>query len=173
MPSKEIEALGREELLELIDLYSKNWLAMDGVWFQSIERKFGMDEAMEHDANAWTGFTVIEAGRIKRFLNLPEHAGIEGLRRALAFRLYSNINGSEITVDGNKLLYRIPECRVQSARKRKGMELHPCKPVGIIEYTGFAKTIDDRLECEALSCYPDVTDETCSCAWLFTLRDTQ
>ena len=38
--------LTKEELIKLIEAYSKNWLAMDGVWFQSIERKFGMDEAM-------------------------------------------------------------------------------------------------------------------------------
>ena len=34
-----LSALTKEELMELIEIYSKNWLAMDGVWFQSIERK--------------------------------------------------------------------------------------------------------------------------------------
>ena len=33
-------------------------------------------------------------------------------------------------------------CRVQDARSQKGMELHPCKSVGEIEYAGFARTID-------------------------------
>ena len=41
-----LSSLTKEELIKLIEAYSKNWLAMDGVWFQSIERKFGMDEAM-------------------------------------------------------------------------------------------------------------------------------
>lgn len=41
-----LEKLSKEELIRLIEGYSKNWLAMDGVWFQSVERKFGMDEAM-------------------------------------------------------------------------------------------------------------------------------
>lgn len=40
-----LSSLTKEELIKLIEAYSKNWLAMDGVWFQSIERKFGMDEA--------------------------------------------------------------------------------------------------------------------------------
>ena len=72
---------------------------------------------------------------------------------------------------GNTLIYRTLDCRVQNARKRKGMEFHPCKAVGVIEYTGFAKTIDDRFECEALSCYPEITDETCNCSWKFILKD--
>ena len=51
-----LNALSKEELIELITIYSKNWLAMDGVWFQTIERKYGMDEAMFHDAEAWKRF---------------------------------------------------------------------------------------------------------------------
>ena len=44
-PGESLESLSRDQLLELLSIYSKNWLAMDGVWFQSVERKFGMDEA--------------------------------------------------------------------------------------------------------------------------------
>ena len=146
MVNKTLEKMERSELIQLIEIYSKNWLAMDGVWFQSVERKFGMAE-------------------------LSSRPGIDGLKRALQLRLYANINEDEIIVDGNTLIYRTLDRRVQNARKRKGMEFHPCKAVGIIEYTGFAKTIDDRFECEALSCYPEITDETCNCSWKFILKD--
>lgn len=170
MKNKEIEKLSKENLLKLIEIYSKNWLAMDGVWFQSIEQKFGMDEAIEHDMNAWRRFTEIEAKRIKNFLRLPEMSGIEGLKKALSYRLYANINDDEITIiNNNVLIYRTLDCRVQNARKEKGMEFHPCKSVGVVEYTYFAKTIDDRFECEAISCYPEITDLTCNCSWKFTL----
>ena len=54
-----LSAFTKEELIRLIEIYSKNWLAMDGVWFQSVERKLGMEEAMYHDAEAWRRFTVI------------------------------------------------------------------------------------------------------------------
>ena len=47
-----LEAMSREQLIELLDIYAKNWLAMDGVWFQSVEEKEGMDAAMFHDARA-------------------------------------------------------------------------------------------------------------------------
>ncbi len=165
-----IQNLERKDLLRLIDIYAKNWLAMDGVWFQSVEQKFGMGEAIEHDENAWRQFTVIEAKRIIDFLALPEQAGVDGLKKALALRMYANINEDEIITVDNTLIYRTLDCRVQNARKRKGMEFHPCKSVGIIEYTFFAKTIDSRFSCEAISCYPDVKDTTCNCAWKFILH---
>ena len=54
MKNQEIlEQFTKEQLIELLAVYAKNWLALDGVWFQSIEEKFGMDEAMLHDKQAW------------------------------------------------------------------------------------------------------------------------
>ncbi len=163
----------KEELIKLIEIYSKNWLAMDGAWFQSVERKYGMDEAMYHDREAWKVYTVAEARRIKAFLGLPEHAGLDGLAKALQLRFYAHINKQDFVFseDGKSLTYRMEDCFVQSARKRKGMEFHPCKSVGIIEYGGFARTIDDRITCECVSCYPEMTDESCCCVWKFTINE--
>ena len=170
---KVLDSLSREELIELLGIYSKNWLALDGFWFQSIEQKFGMEETMIHDIAAWTRFTATEARRIKAFLKLGEHPGLEGLAKALQLRFYSNINDDtiEITEDPETgrqvLIYTMVDCYVQRARAGKGMEYHPCKPLGVAEYGGFGRTIDDRIQCRCVSCYPEITDETCCCKWEF------
>ena len=52
------------------------------------------------------------------------------------------------------------------------MGLHPCKPAGLEEYAGFARTIDDRIQCSCVSCYPDTQEEGCACAWKFTLEQS-
>ncbi|WP_177603161.1 DUF6125 family protein [uncultured Phocaeicola sp.] len=173
MKNEFIQSLPKEKLIQLIEDYSKNWLAMDGVWFQSVEKKYGMDEAMYHDMEAWRRYTVIEARRIKQFLNLPEHPGLEGLAQALQLRFYTNVNEADLIWEdnGKVLIYRTRECRVQRARERKGMPFHPCKPVGEIEYAGFARTIDDRLACKCISCFPEVTDATCCCSWRFWVEE--
>lgn len=59
------------------------------------------------------------------------------------------------------------------ARKRKGMPLHPCLSVGIREYAFFAKTIDDRIVCEPVSCFPRVSDPGCACSWRFTMGNPE
>ncbi len=164
-----LERFSKEELIRLIEDYSKNWLAMDGVWFQSVEQAEGMDAAMFHDARAWERFTVIEAKRIKAFLGLDDHPGLDGLEQALSLRFYANLNEATFERGEGRLVYTMKKCRVQSARERKGMPYHPCKPVGEIEYAGFARAIDDRIKCRCLSCYPDVADPTCCCKWEFTL----
>ncbi len=169
MKNPELEKLSKDELIRLIEEYSKNWLALDGVWFQSVEKRDGMDAAMYHDAHAWDRFTVIEAKRLKAFLGLPEHPGLEGLERALSLRFYANLNEAVFERSPGKLVYTMKKCRVQTARERKAMPYHPCKPVGELEYAGFAKAIDERISCRCLSCFPDVTDPACCCKWEFTL----
>ena len=162
--------LGKDELVELLEIYAKNLIALDGTWFQSLEREEGMDTAVRHDIEAWRRFSVSEARRIKSFLGLSEHPGLEGLAQALPLRCQSAANVDEIILEEGELLYRIVDCRVQNARDRKGMGFHPCKSVGIIEYGVFAENIDDRIACECLSCYPEIEDETCNCSWKFTLK---
>lgn len=166
-----IEDLSKEELLELNKIYAKNWLAHDGLWFQSIEEKHGMDMAIDMDREAWRKFTVIEARRLIDFLQLGKNSGIDGLKKSLSFRLYSSLNEDEIVVESNNvLIYSVKTCRVQVARRKKGMPDFPCKSVGIVEYSLFAKTIDERFETEVLSCPPDIMDEDYNCVWKFTLK---
>ena len=167
----QLEQLSKQELIELVHIFAKNMLALDGVWFQSIEAKLGMDEAIEHDQNAWRIYTAIEAKRIKTFLKLPEKQGINCLKKALDFHFNAFLNQTETRITEDTLIYKVIDCRVQTARTRKGMPLHPCKSVGIIEYSYFAKEIDPRFDCETISCFPDITDPTCACCWKFTLQN--
>ena len=70
--NKALDNLTREQLVELLEIYAKNWLAADGIWFQSVEKRWGMEEAMYHDVEIWKKFTVVEALKLKNFLHLPE-----------------------------------------------------------------------------------------------------
>ncbi len=165
------ENLTREQALELLTDLAKRWLAHDGLWFQSIERSRGMEEAIYHDTEAWRRFTVIEAKRIMEFLKLPENPGLDGLERALNFRLYAFINQQEILrPNDSTLVLKMNDCRVQSARTRKGLPDFPCKPVGEVEYSLFASTIDPRIETLCLACPPDPHPPEYYCGWEFHLQ---
>lgn len=169
--------LPAETLRAMLVDFAKNWLAHDGLWFQAVERHHGLDKAIELDAEAWEQFTAIEARRIMALHKLPENGGLEALKTALGFRLYAFINKQEIRnekqgPDGTLTAFdfHMVDCRVQSARKRKGLPLFPCKSVGVVEYTGFARTIDSRIKTECLCCPPDEAAGVESyCAWRFSL----
>ncbi|WP_035586289.1 DUF6125 family protein [Hippea jasoniae] len=171
MKYPELENLSKEELIAIIEDEAKNWLAHDGLWFQAVERHYGIDKAIELDIEAWKDFTVIEAKRIMKRLNLPTNSGLDGLEKALNFRMYRRINEQKIErPDENTLILKMITCRVQAARQRKKLPFFPCKPVGIVEYSYFAKTIDERIKTEVIACPPDELTGEYHCAWKFTLE---
>ncbi len=166
-----LDHLGREQLEELVIDFAKRWLAHDGLWFQQVEKHHGMEEAIKLDAGAWAKFTVLEAQRIMKFLGLEPGGGLPALKIALGYRLYSFIN-KQVIEEPNEhtLIFKMVECRVQSARKRKSLPEFPCRPVGLVEYSGFAATIDHRIKTNCLYCPPDDHPEDSYCAWEFTIE---
>jgi len=164
-----IEKLSREDMLKLIRVYAKNWLAHDGCWFLAAERKYGMDTAMELDAESWRQFAVVEAKRIMKEFGIEANGGLQALARALQFRLYAAINRQEVEwVDDNTMIFRMVECRVQQRRGEKRRPVFPCKSVGIVEFSQFAKTVDQRIETRCLACPPDKVNGF-YCGWEFTV----
>lgn len=162
--------LSREELLKVIEMFAKNWLAHDGSWFLAAEEKFGMETAVELDTKSWERFAVTEAKRIKSEIGLAENGGLAALQKALHYRMYAAVNNQriEFTAD-NTLVFKMVDCRVQSARKRKGLPPFACKPVGIVEFSQFARTIDPRIKTSVISCPPDPVEDF-YCGWEFTLE---
>lgn len=166
-----LSQLSKDELVRIIVDDAKNWLAHDGVWFQAVEKRYGMDVAVEIDTEAWRHFTVIEAKRIMDRLGLKAGGGIPALVACLKHRFYARLNLQDVIEQSdNRVVFRMLDCRVQSARKRKGLADHPCKSVGIVEYSEFARTVDPRLITRCIACPPDEHPEEFWCAWEFMLQ---
>jgi hypothetical protein len=172
MSIEHLKDLPQDTLLGMLEDFAKNWLAHDGLWFQAVEGNSDMKTAIKLDTEAWNRFTVIEARRIMKRHNIPENGGLEALKKALAFRLYAVLNEQTITEEtANSFVFKMVDCRVQSARKRKNLPPFPCKSVGVVEYTEFARAIDPRIKCECLACPPDEQERDYYCGWKFTLDE--
>ena len=164
-----LTSMPKEKLISLIDAMSLNWLANDGIWFQTVETRQDMYTSKRCNDTCWTRFSPLEAGMTKGFLELPEQGGLDALRRALNFRIYARINQQTVEKEGGSLILKMVTCRVQDARKRRGLEDYPCKSAGLTEYGAFAKIIDSRITTECIACPPDEHPEQWACAWRFHL----
>jgi hypothetical protein len=163
--------MSKDKLTELIKILGLNWLASDGIWFQAVESKEGMFDAKRCNDSCWAWFAPFEAWSIKRFLDMPDEPGIEGLKTALNMRLYAKINVQSIIDEGpNRILFQMNDCRVQSARKSKGLIDYPCKSAGLVEYKTFAQAIDKRIKTECVGCPPDGHPQEWFCAWRFSIE---
>jgi hypothetical protein len=154
----------------LIADFAKLWLAHDGLWFQAVENAYGLETAIKLDTEAWSKFSPIEARRILERLGKQPGGGLDLLVEALDQRLYAFINKQRVVEQtDHKLIFEMTGCRVQDARHRKGLAPFPCKEVGIVEYSTFAKAIDPRIETRCLRCPPDSYNGEYWCRWEFTI----
>lgn len=167
-----LKRLSRAQLDELAQAQAANWLAADGLWFQAVEKRRGMEQAKRLNDTCWVRFGPYEAGRVRRLLNLAPDCGLEGLKAALAMRAYGIINRQSIIDEGpGSFVFQMNDCRVQSTRKRRGLPDYPCRSAGVVEFPGFARGIDARIVTECIGCPPDAHPEEWFCAWRFRLPE--
>jgi hypothetical protein len=159
----------QEKLIGLINAMSANWLTNDGVWFRTVEDSHDMYTSKRCNDTCWTRYSPVEAGIIRSFLRLPEQSGLDGLERALKYRLYANINEQAIERSGNGLILRMVKCLVQKTRGSQGLPDYPCKSAGLAEFEAFARAIDFRIKTECISCPPDEHPKDWVCAWRFRI----
>jgi hypothetical protein len=162
--------MSRDELLRALEVFAKNWLAHDGCWFLAAEERLGMEAAIELDIASWRRFAQAEARRIMEVFKIGASGGLDALERALNLRMYSLINSQhfEWSADRQTLRFVMDVCRVQETRRRKGLEDFPCKPVGMVEFETFARTVDARIKTTCIEC-PPAAARGRYCAWEFTI----
>lgn len=165
------EALSSDDLIAIIKAYAKCWLAHDGCWFLSVEEELGTEEAIKYDREAWRKFAPLEARRIMEARNIAAGGGLPALADALKFRMYHALNDQESRLSENTLTFMMKGCRVQEARRRKGLPDFPCKSVGLVEFGEFAKAVDERIVTECLRCPPDELEPGEFCKWSFRLKE--
>jgi hypothetical protein len=161
----------REDLLLLIADIAKTWVAGDGLWFQALEARFDISQAKVVNDACWSHFAHMEAFKLKKFLGLGDNGGLEALEKALRLRVYSTINAHTTSWDDDgSLLFKMTECRVQSARRRRNLEDYACKSAGIVEHSEFALGIDPRIKTECVWCPPDRVPDQEFCTWRFRIN---
>ena len=60
----------KDNLTDLIFLQMRNIWSEDGLYFLGIEKRFGVEAAIEIDCEVWSAMGKIEARRLKRLLEL-------------------------------------------------------------------------------------------------------
>ncbi|MFH1034158.1 MAG: DUF6125 family protein [Pseudomonadota bacterium] len=166
-----LKDMPRDELARAVNALAANWYVGDGIWFQQLEGLYDMDLAKRANDSVWARYAPYEAEHIRLFLGLPERCGLQGLRAALPLRSAALINACAYEWDPQgALVLRVLDCRIQTARRRRGLPDYPCQSAGMVEQMFFARALDPRLETQCLACPPQPHEEDWCCAWRFSLR---
>lgn len=164
-----MKGLTKEDLMKLLEIFSKNILTLDGYWFLSIEDRFGLEKAIEIDKEVWGKFGISEARRIKNFLKIDE-GDLNDLAKALEFLSYAIVSNPLIEKKHNSVILSIRNCRPQSARIRSGRGIFPCKEVGLAYLSSFAKTLNPKFKVKCIICPSNGLPSEIWCSWEFYLE---
>lgn len=144
-----------------IKLLQGAYVAIDGLWFMSVEKAHGYDEALKMDLEVWSSWVQILCKRIKRV------TGIEGddlLSIVKVIKLASEIEGSDFEVvemGDNRAVLRCANCRWYENLKKAGRtDRVPCDEIEEAIWPSFAKALNPKMQVKQLKSMPR-GDESC------------
>jgi len=165
---QELEKLPQKTLIELIKMYSKNWLTVDGLWFSGVEEKFGLDEALALDVRMWRIGSRIEANRIKEILGLGD-GGLKDVLRAINFMSWAASFGYHVEQQKDRAVWTCTHCPPQVSRVNSGKGEFACRSTFEYCFRNLCDLIDKRVRMNCLICPPDPHPRDIWCQWEFCL----
>ena len=166
-----LESMTKQELLNVIKMFSRNWLTVDGLWFTLVEDKFGLDAALDLDLKMWERNALIEARRIKKYMGIEE-GGIKGVLKAIRFLTVDPSNPFKYSLNGsNEAHIWYTSCLPQEGRIKGGRGEFPCKLMGLACYGILAKEIDPGVNVECVFCPQDSHPSGVWCKWKLTYAE--
>jgi hypothetical protein len=161
----EYEKLTKDQLIELLKMYGRFALTLDGLWFLGVEQICGIGAALEVDEGVWRQFGRAEAKMLKRFLAFDEISSLESICRIfLLTPVFGNLGARAETRDG-KCLLSVTDCHPQKARIRKNLGEFPCKNVGIAYFEGLLGEMSPTIRFRCAVCPPDPHPDDLWCEW--------
>jgi len=165
---RNLEEIDRMELLKFM---TRNALTMDGCWFREVEKRYGIQAAIEINKAVQDYYAAVESRRVKELLQL-EGNDLATLEHVLPFAFEHLSMDFEIQrISDNALQLTKHFCPPQVTRREKGLEEYPCKEVGLVTQSAFARGINPDIKVTCLCAPPDEHPEDVWCQWLYELTN--
>lgn len=159
-----------KEIEEFSDYLLRQYRLVDAYWFLSVEKKYGLNAAVELNEIVWETLSAKTAREIKRRFRITEK-GLLGFVAALNYYPWTRISGYLIEKKEGKVSLKVPHCPPQEGRLKRGLNEFPCKKMHTLDFTAFAREIDENITVKCIYAPPDEHPDTCFCEWEFTCAE--
>ena len=152
----------------LAELCSKSLYTLDGLWFTLLEKKYGLDIALNIDLEVWRRFCLIHIRRLQETFDIQIDNPIQAVITLLKVDPVQLIYKLEVVeLTGSRAVFRCTDCPPQKARVGNGRGEFPCKQVGTAMFKSYAEAIDPGIKLTCLACPPDAHQSQFWCEWQF------
>ena len=169
----QLEGFSKAELVELVRLYSRLFLAVDGFWYLAVKEVVDEDTATECDLWVWDRYTPYE---IKRLMQLRKIKGSDLAAFATCFGLspwFSNLTYRFTQEGENKLTLTVLECPTLQALEREGTgrENTICRKVDPELLQMYIQFFNPKGKANPIELPPRASGASICCRWQFVIEE--
>ena len=170
LPNLKLTDFSSDTLAELLKLYAKLYIAMDGIWYLTVKERVGDKEALACDIQTWEKNCRYEMARIKRQLKIRGN-DITALMKAFQLCPWCLLMKFDIEIkDKNSALFTVTYCPTLDALEGegRGREEEICKVVEPKIMKAYASSLDPDIIVRCLKSPPRKSKDDICCQWEFT-----
>lgn len=165
----EFKKLSKDQLVDFIQMASKNFWTLQNNWMFHVEKRFGHEAAVELDGICYGRAMEVQTHRLKKFFNLKDD--LESLVQVLKFSLFGlYAEGLEYEISGHRAIRRVRRCPMQLRRLEDGLpELH-CKPALTSTASKIARVINPVIKVISVMAPPDSHPRDLWCETIYEVK---
>jgi len=169
--NEKLRNLDEERLKKLLQMSGSLVAAIDGLWFLTVEKEFGNNEAIRLDKKVWKEYVHVLVKRMKTLMGITPK-GIKDIRKIVEIDpLFLTTDYEILEPSSNTVLLVINRCPVLEAMERAGREKFICESTTGLYFRNLANEIDPNIIVHALKLPPRKNLEDVCCKWLFQCED--
>ncbi|MFC1940088.1 DUF6125 family protein [Chloroflexota bacterium] len=170
LPELEISNLSRDMLADLLRLYAKLYVALDGFWYLTLRDRISNEAALACDIQVWEEICRYEMKNITQQLDI-HGKDVAALMRAIQLTPWFLHMQHKIDIkNSNKVTFTITRCPTLEALEREGegREKEICGIVEPVVLKCYASFFSPDIEVKCLKMPPRKSKDEYCCQWEFT-----
>ena len=141
----ELKKLTRDELLDYIDVLSRNFWTVQNNWMANVTTRYGSEDAAILDEMLWAKWPGVEAYRFKKLFQLG--SGLSDVLKVMTLSLAAEEGPTSeyLQEDEKRLTFRVTHCPMQLKRIEQGWEELNCKPAFAAMWKAVVNVINPEI----------------------------
>jgi hypothetical protein len=172
-PDLKLSDFSADALAELVTLYSKLYVAMDGFWYLTVKERASNEEALACDFRTWERACKYEMAKITTQLNIHGN-NVVALVKAIQMTPWFRKLQFELNVkDDNNAVLTVSYCATLSALEKEGegRESEICNLFEPKMFENYASFFNPDIRVKCLKSPPRESQDEICCQWEFTSEE--
>ena len=172
LPDLKLSDFSSDTLAELLALYGKLYIALDGSWYLAVKERVSNEEALACDIMTWERACKYEMAKVTKQLNIQGN-DVTALMKAIQTTPFLQQMQFEIEVKNhNNAVLTVTYCPTLNALEKEGegREDEICNLVDRKVYRYYASFFNPDIKIECLKTPPRKSKDEICCQWEFKLE---